>query len=85
MIDCDFSMVLTLCYDAISRNVNGLGFSPFIVFSLSSLTILPSCLIILLLQDKIGRKAMASSSLLLSGLFTAIAGVLLSLNGVAGN
>ncbi|XP_077294654.1 solute carrier family 22 member 13-like [Arctopsyche grandis] len=77
------SMVLTLCYDAISRNINGLGFSPFLVFSLSSLTILPSCIIILLLQDKIGRKAMASSSLLISGLFTAIAGVLLSLNGKA--
>lgn len=71
-------MVLTLCYDAISRNVSGLGFSPFLLFSASSLIILPACLIILAFQDKIGRKAMTSGSLLISGLFTAVTGVLLA-------
>lgn len=69
-------MVLTLCYDAISRNVNGLGYSAFIVFTTTSSTILPACLFILAVQDKAGRKALASGSLLLSGIFTACSGVM---------
>jgi OCT family organic cation transporter-like MFS transporter 4/5 len=68
------SMVMTLCYDAISRNVNGTGYSPFLVFTITSATILPACLLILLIQDRVGRKALASGSLLLSGLFTACSG-----------
>ncbi|KAJ8923756.1 hypothetical protein NQ315_010337 [Exocentrus adspersus] len=70
------SMVLTLCYDAISRNVNGLGYSPFVVFTATSSTILPACLFILAVQDKAGRKALASGSLLLSGVFTTGSGVI---------
>lgn len=70
-------MVITLCYDAISRNVEGLGMSPFVVFSISAVSIFPACLMILLLQDRIGRKAMASSSLLLSGFITCTTGLLL--------
>lgn len=69
------SMVITLCYDAISKNVEGLGLSPFIMFTLSSATIFPACLVLLLIQDRIGRKAMASSSLFISGIFTAATGV----------
>ncbi|XP_055379181.1 organic cation transporter protein-like [Condylostylus longicornis] len=79
------SMVLTLCYDAISRNVEGLGISPFIMFSLSASAIFPACIVLILLQDKIGRKAMASSSLLMSGVFTAASGLIIlygkSING----
>lgn len=74
-------MVITLCYDAISRNVEGLGVSPFLVFSISATSILPACLVILLLQDRVGRKAMASSSLLLSGFITCTTGVLLKVLG----
>lgn len=74
-------MVITLCYDAISRHVEGLGVSPFIVFSISASSILPACLVILLLQDRIGRKAMASTSLLLSGIITCITGFLLKVLG----
>lgn len=74
-------MVITLCYDAISRNVEGLGVSPFLVFSISATSILPACLVILLLQDRIGRKAMASSSLLLSGFITGLTGFLLKIMG----
>ncbi|XP_063223093.1 organic cation transporter protein-like [Bacillus rossius redtenbacheri] len=70
------SVVLTVSYDAISRNVSGLGLSPFAVFSASSATILPSCALILALQDRAGRKALASSSLLATGLCVAAAGVL---------
>ncbi|KAJ9595125.1 hypothetical protein L9F63_013600 [Diploptera punctata] len=42
------SMVLTLCFDAISRNVEGLGYSPFVMFSITSVTKFPASLIILL-------------------------------------
>ncbi|XP_044256798.1 organic cation transporter protein-like isoform X1 [Tribolium madens] len=69
------SMVMTLCYDAISRNVNGLGYSPFLVFTITSATILPACLFILAIQDRVGRKALASGSLLMSGIFTACSGI----------
>ena len=71
-------MIITLGYDAISKNVEGLGMSPFILFSLSASAILPACLVLLLLQDRIGRKAMASSSLLVSGVFTAGTGIVLA-------
>lgn len=70
-------MVITLCYDAVSRNVQGLGISPFVMFSLSATTILPACLLLIALQDRIGRKAMASMSLLLSGIFISGTGALL--------
>ncbi|KAH8278559.1 hypothetical protein KR018_005216 [Drosophila ironensis] len=71
------SMVITLCYDAVSRNVQGLGISPFVMFSLSATAILPACLLIIALQDRIGRKAMASVSLLLSGVFISLTGGIL--------
>lgn len=72
-------MVITLCYDAISRNVEGLGVSPFVMFTLSATAIFPACVVLLLLQDVIGRKAMASSSLLVSGIFTASTGILIAI------
>jgi len=34
----------------------------------------PPCLLIIALQDRIGRKAMASASLLLSGIFISVTG-----------
>lgn len=71
-------MIITLGYDAISKNVEGLGMSPFILFSLSASAIFPACLVLLLIQDRIGRKAMASSSLLVSGIFTATAGIVIA-------
>ncbi|GAB0092743.1 organic cation transporter protein [Sergentomyia squamirostris] len=72
------SMVITLCYDSISRNVQGQGLSPFILFSLSATAIFPACLVLWAFQDKIGRKAMASSSLLVSGIFTTCTGIVLA-------
>lgn len=69
------SMVITLCYDAVSRNVEGMGVSPFVMFSISSVAVLPSSVLLILLQDKIGRKGMASSSLLVGGIFTTAAGI----------
>lgn len=70
---------MTLCYDAISRNVEGLGYAPFVIFTATSTTILPACAFILMTQDRAGRKALASAALFVSGIFTAAAGVLLSL------
>lgn len=72
------SMVMTLCYDAISRNVQHLDYSPFIVFSITSTTIFPACAFILATQDRVGRKALASVSLFISGIFTSFAGILLA-------
>lgn len=70
-------MVLALCYDAISKNVNGVGLSPFVVFTVTSFTILPACIFILAVQDTVGRKALASGSLLISGTFSMCAGIYL--------
>ncbi|KAH8399516.1 hypothetical protein KR215_012149 [Drosophila sulfurigaster] len=71
------SMVITLCYDAVSRNVQGLGISPFVMFSLSATAILPACLLLIALQDRIGRKAMASMSLLISGILISVTSIVL--------
>ncbi|GLH02804.1 Uncharacterized protein GBIM_08772 [Gryllus bimaculatus] len=68
------TMVLTLCYDVLSRHVSGMGINPFVMFSASSATVLPSCLLVILLQDRVGRKALASASLLLTGVFAAVTG-----------
>lgn len=66
---------MNLCHDALARNVEGFGVSPFLLFSLGSATVLPACLLLMLLQDRIGRKAMLCSSLLVSGMFTAATGI----------
>lgn len=74
-----FRMVMTLCYDAIARNVNGLGYSPFVTFTMTSAAILPGSIIILAVQDHIGRKALAMSALFISGVFIAAVAIILSL------
>lgn len=71
-------MVITLCYDVVSRNVEGMGLSPFIMFSISSLAVLPSSIAMILLQDRIGRKGMASGSLLFGAIFTTATGVIIA-------
>jgi len=49
------SIIITPCYNTIARNVEGLGISPFIMFSLNALTLPPSGYLQGLLQDRIGR------------------------------
>lgn len=71
-------MAMTLGYDAIARNVNGFNLSPFIIFTATSATIFPGCVFILIMQDRVGRKAMASASLLTSGVFMAAVGIILA-------
>ena len=67
-------MVITLCFDYVSRNVEGMGISPFVMFSVSASAVLPSSIVVILLQDYIGRKAMAAGSLAVGGLFTVATG-----------
>ncbi|XP_022211590.2 organic cation transporter protein [Drosophila obscura] len=71
-------IIITPCYNTIARNVEGLGISPFIMFSLNALTLPPSGYLQGLLQDRIGRKATAVSWMLITGLFAAGAGLVIA-------
>ncbi|XP_030374216.1 organic cation transporter-like protein [Scaptodrosophila lebanonensis] len=73
------SVIITLSYDVISRNLEGLGTSPFKLFSMTSVVYLPAGCTILLLQNIIGRKGMACASLLTGGIITAVTGFLIAI------
>ncbi|XP_067614339.1 organic cation transporter-like protein [Eurosta solidaginis] len=72
------SMIITISYDVVSRNMEGLGTSPFTLFSLTSIAYIPAGLTIILLQNRIGRKGMAFSSLLVSAIIVAITGFMIA-------
>nr|NP_650818.1 uncharacterized protein Dmel_CG16727 [Drosophila melanogaster]AAF55683.2 uncharacterized protein Dmel_CG16727 [Drosophila melanogaster]AAM50854.1 LP02775p [Drosophila melanogaster]AOQ09194.1 CG16727-RA [synthetic construct] len=72
------SVIITLSYDVINRNMEGLGSSPFKLFSLTSSVYLPAGFTILLLQNKIGRKGMACGALLVGAIITAVTGFLIA-------
>jgi len=74
-----FSLIITVCLNVMSRNVEGLGISPFIMFSLTALTLPPAGLVLAHIVNYIGRKGSLVSALLLTGLFTAASGIVLSL------
>ncbi|KAH8417694.1 hypothetical protein KR222_004469 [Zaprionus bogoriensis] len=71
-------MVITLCYNTVSRHVEGQGISPFIMFSLSALTLPPAGFLLAGIQNLIGRKGSSFSAMLLTGLFTAASGIVMS-------
>ncbi|XP_017073082.2 organic cation transporter protein [Drosophila eugracilis] len=71
-------IIIVPCYNTIARNVEGLGISPFIMFSLNALTLPPSGYLQGLLQDRIGRKATAVGWMTITGLFAAAAGLVIS-------
>lgn len=71
-------MIITLSYDVINRNMEGLGSSPFKLFSLTSTVYLPAGFAILLLQNRIGRKGMACGALLVGAIITAVTGFLIA-------
>lgn len=73
---------MTLGYDAISRNINGFGYSPFMFFTLTSATIFPACAFVIAVQDRVGRKALASGALFTSGIFNVCTGLLLAILGI---
>lgn len=71
-------MIVTIAFDILSRNVEGVGISPFKLFSYTGFCYLPAGLTIILLQNKIGRKGMACSSLFVGGIITTATGYLLA-------
>ncbi|XP_023178031.2 organic cation transporter-like protein [Drosophila hydei] len=72
------SVIITLSYDVMNRNMEGLGTSPFKLFSYTSINYLPAGCTILLLQNSIGRKGMACGALLVGGIITTVTGFLIA-------
>ncbi|KAH8278560.1 hypothetical protein KR018_005215 [Drosophila ironensis] len=72
------SVIITLSCDVINRNMEGLGSSPFKLFSFTSVVYLPAGVAILLLQNKIGRKGMACAALFVGGVITMVTGLLIA-------
>ncbi|EDV98605.1 organic cation transporter-like protein [Drosophila grimshawi] len=72
------SVIITLSYDVINRNMEGLGSSPFKLFSYTSINYLPAGCTILLLQNIIGRKGMACGALLVGGIITTVTGFIIA-------
>uniref|UniRef100_A0A0A1XQ86 Organic cation transporter-like protein n=1 Tax=Zeugodacus cucurbitae TaxID=28588 RepID=A0A0A1XQ86_ZEUCU len=73
------SMIVTISFDVISRNMEGLGTSPFTLFSISSLAYIPGGLTIIFLQNRIGRKGMAFGSLFVSAIIVTLTGFMIAL------
>ncbi|XP_034487929.1 organic cation transporter-like protein [Drosophila innubila] len=71
-------MIVVPCYNTIARNVEGLGISPFIMFSLNALMLPPSGYLQGLLQDVSGRKLTAVSWMAITGIFAVAAGLVIS-------
>ncbi|XP_033163258.1 organic cation transporter protein [Drosophila mauritiana] len=71
-------IIIVPCYNTIARNVEGLGISPFIMFSLNALTLPPSGYLQGLLQDRMGRKATAVGWMAITGIFAVAAGLVIS-------
>lgn len=61
-----------------SRNVEGLGMSPFVMFTLFALTLPPSGIVQILTQRHLGRKFTSVTSMAVTGALTAASGILLS-------
>lgn len=61
------SVIVMLCREVTNRNVEGYGLSPFWMLSLGSVTLLPASLLIMLLHDRIGRKAIFFGSQIITG------------------
>ncbi|XP_068152101.1 organic cation transporter protein-like [Drosophila tropicalis] len=72
------SVIITLSYDVINRNMEGLGTSPFKLFSFTSCVYLPAGFTILLLQNRIGRKGMACGALFVGAIITTVTGFLIA-------
>ncbi|KAH8374648.1 hypothetical protein KR200_002676 [Drosophila serrata] len=70
--------IITLCYNTMSRNVEGLGMSPFVMFTLFALTLPPSGIVQILTQRHLGRKFTSVTSMVVTGTLTAVSGIMLS-------
>ncbi|XP_055905520.1 solute carrier family 22 member 13-like [Eupeodes corollae] len=69
------SMIITISFDIVGKNMEGLGTSPFILFSTTSLVYIPAALTMICLQNRIGRKGMACFSLFMCSVFTMTIGI----------
>uniref|UniRef100_A0A0A1X6Y5 Organic cation transporter protein n=1 Tax=Zeugodacus cucurbitae TaxID=28588 RepID=A0A0A1X6Y5_ZEUCU len=72
------NMFLALSVDVISRNMEGMGSSPFKLFSVTSVVYVVGGLTIILLQNHIGRKGMAFSTFLASAIIIGVNGILIA-------
>uniref|UniRef100_A0A1I8PMZ9 Major facilitator superfamily (MFS) profile domain-containing protein n=1 Tax=Stomoxys calcitrans TaxID=35570 RepID=A0A1I8PMZ9_STOCA len=72
------SVIITMAFDIISRNMEGMGSSPFKLFSYTAICYVPGGLTIIAFQNIVGRKGMASLSLLVGGIITAVTGFLVA-------
>ncbi|XP_017007301.2 organic cation transporter protein-like [Drosophila takahashii] len=72
------SIIVATAFDILSRNVEGVGISPFKLFSYSGFCYLPAGLTIILFQNRIGRKGMACASFLVGAIITAVTGYLVA-------
>lgn len=72
-------MITLVCFNTMSRNVEGQGISPFITFSMFALTLPPAGSLQAGIQKLIGRKASSVGAMLFTGLFTAGSGIVLSI------
>ncbi|EDV90610.1 steroid transmembrane transporter SLC22A24 [Drosophila grimshawi] len=71
-------IIVVPCYNTLARNVEGLGISPFIMFSLTALTLPPSGYLQGVLQDATGRKMTAFSWMAITGIFAGAAGLVIA-------
>ncbi|KAI8044034.1 solute carrier family 22 member 13 [Drosophila gunungcola] len=71
--------ITVLCYNTMSRNVEGLSISPFVMFTLFALTLPPSGIFQTQVQKNLGRKFTSVVSMSATGAMTAATGILLTL------
>ncbi|XP_068152103.1 organic cation transporter protein [Drosophila tropicalis] len=72
------SAIITVAFDIVSRNMEGVGTSPFKLFSYTGIVYLPAGFTIILLQNIIGRKGMACATLLGGAITTAVTGYMVA-------
>ncbi|XP_017073094.1 organic cation transporter-like protein [Drosophila eugracilis] len=70
--------ITVLCYNTMSRNVEGLTISPFVMFTLFALTLPPSGIFQTQVQKNFGRKFTSVISMSATGVMTAATGILLT-------
>ncbi|XP_053969883.1 organic cation transporter-like protein [Anastrepha ludens] len=73
------SMFISLTFDVVSKNMEGMGTSPFILFSATSISYILGGMTIILLQNRIGRKGMAFSTLFMSAIIISTTGFMVAL------
>ncbi|XP_034116856.1 organic cation transporter protein [Drosophila albomicans] len=71
-------IIVVPAYNTIARNVEGLGISPFIMFSLNALMLPPSGYLQGFLQDVSGRKLTSVSWMMITGIFAVAAGLVIA-------